>query len=212
MVVTDEFVDEDGINISVSHNPMMLQGDTAAQKAAEEKAKMLSAQLQAQSDANTAMAAAMRNAKKSKAGPAARKRKKGRGRNKKSREFGARKTTGSEDGNAAVEMTTASVGGKKPAARPAPLDAAAVARAGPDGGSSELGLPTVALKRKSSWRSRKDPASGKRYFYNKETGVTTWTKPDDYDGPDSVAVRGSVMAAATKRQTMQYASADNTTL
>merc|ERR1711871_279158 len=152
----------------------------------------------------------MRNAKKSKAGPAARKRKKGRGRMKKNKEFGARKTAGSKEETSAVEMTSVVGGGQMLSSRPARLGTAETTtdpRSHSSRGSRELGLPATAVKRKSSWRSRRDPASGNTYFYNKETGVTTWNKPDDYDGPEiTAAVRGSAMAAATKRQTMQYAS------
>ncbi len=38
-------------------------------------------------------------------------------------------------------------------------------------------------RKKSPWRSRVDPKSGRAYYYNKKTKVTTWEKPEDYEGP-----------------------------
>lgn len=43
--------------------------------------------------------------------------------------------------------------------------------------------PASQPKKKSAWRCRLDPKVNKVYYYNKSTNVSTWTKPDDYDGP-----------------------------
>mmetsp|Transcript_11164 Transcript_11164/g.18217 ORF Transcript_11164/g.18217 Transcript_11164/m.18217 type:complete len:609 (+) Transcript_11164:115-1941(+) len=37
------------------------------------------------------------------------------------------------------------------------------------------------LKRKTKWRSVKDKTTGKMYFWNKDSGATTWTKPEEYE-------------------------------
>lgn len=34
------------------------------------------------------------------------------------------------------------------------------------------------------WIAEKDPPSGKHFFFNVATGVSTWERPDAYDGPE----------------------------
>jgi hypothetical protein len=179
----DEF--KDFGDIELAHNPMMHQGNSKAQKEAEDRAAALSEQLQEQNEQNLKMADMMRKAKKDqgskKSEPRKRgnrqKKKKGRGGNK---SFTPRKADlvadeGDDNGGSMLEMSLFSSNAVAMGTQGVP--GAAVNTVNP--AAIAVVQPASTVKPTSKWRHSLDQTSGKTYYYNRETNQTQWEKPSD---------------------------------
>ena len=181
----DHFVEDEGIEMGMQNPMMVSQGNEAAQRAAEDKARALEEQLEQQNQANMKMAEEVRAAKKQgimSAAPRRRGAKKKKKNGPGQQEFGPRKV----DGNRALDITSK---GSKPSL----ATAIAVTSSSSSSSSSSsnahrpesLAAVQVAAgaagtnKLAKGWRQSIDVVSGKPYYYRRETGETCWELPTE---------------------------------
>jgi hypothetical protein len=184
----DHFVDDEGIEMAMQNPMMHSKANLEAQRAAEEKAKALSEQLEMQNQVNLKMAAAVRAAKKQSIGAGTRRRHGTRDKKKKKKkklEFGSRKLVKNVTSTVSPSSTPSlSAGDSLMAAGVA--SGAGAPRAGATGAAGAAGQAgtagatrTVPTQLPRGWRQSIDVVSGKPYFYKRETGQTTWARPTE---------------------------------
>jgi hypothetical protein len=166
-------------------NPMMhTKGNLEAQRAAEEKAKALSEQLELQNKVNQKMAEAVRAAKKQSIGPGTRRRGASKKKKKKGRgqlEFGARKvgSMSSQGPESELKGLVSSNGDSLTTTGGASARASTGADATGAAGTTKAAPSPKPQRLPQGWRQSIDVVSGKPYFYKRETGQTSWDLPTE---------------------------------